>query len=340
MKKILFLFTGKALYLGLTCISAFALLFVFLGCNSPANPDPPPLLREAYTAKLRTFAPGAKLFVLTFDDGPSNVPGAPHTENLLNALNNLNAGLTEDDPNYIKATMFLIGMRIDALDPILDTGINFIEKEKRKTERRALVQRMLADGHEVANHSYTHTYLGGGTFVDGIVEDGLSIYDIPDISGIPELAKFKNRQWPLNKAEIANEIQECQDTIQKAIYGDDNYKNFPYVSKFFRTPFTSIENTTNLENATAELNLPIIHGPSSDDYFSWHTPQEIADIIWRDRYEKISINHDPVTGTKIIDVLNIIIPRLKDEGWYFVTLSELDNHLDSKLIPGQIYVNF
>ena len=65
-----------------------------------------------------------KLLALTFDDGPSE-----YTERLLDGLARLNA----------KATFFMVG---------------------RMIERRAdIPARMVAEGHEIANHSYSHPTL-------------------------------------------------------------------------------------------------------------------------------------------------------------------------------------
>lgn len=58
---------------------------------------------------------------ITFDDGPG-----PHTARLLNALKEYNA----------KATFFVVGNRV--------------------ANNKALIQRMVNEGHEIANHSFSH----------------------------------------------------------------------------------------------------------------------------------------------------------------------------------------
>ena len=65
-----------------------------------------------------------KLLALTFDDGPSQ-----YTERLLDGLARLNA----------KATFFMIGRMIE--------------------QRPDIPARMIAEGHEIANHSYSHPSL-------------------------------------------------------------------------------------------------------------------------------------------------------------------------------------
>ena len=67
-----------------------------------------------------------RIVALTFDDGPS----PPYTEQLLD-------GLAKHD---VKATFFMIGNRIE-----------------RHPET---VRRVIAEGHQVANHSYSHPLLG------------------------------------------------------------------------------------------------------------------------------------------------------------------------------------
>lgn len=66
-----------------------------------------------------------KVVALTYDDGPN----PPYTDSLLNVLNKFQA----------KATFFVIGKRVE--------------------RNPAVVQRILDEGHEVGNHSYSHTKL-------------------------------------------------------------------------------------------------------------------------------------------------------------------------------------
>lgn len=66
-----------------------------------------------------------KTVALTFDDGPS----PEYTEQVLNILNKYN----------IKATFFVVGYRIDKYCP--------------------LIKRIVAEGHELGNHTYHHNFL-------------------------------------------------------------------------------------------------------------------------------------------------------------------------------------
>ena len=71
--------------------------------------------------------PRGKRVALTYDDGPS-----PYTTGLLNTLKSLR----------VPATFFMIGQQV--------------------TNGAGLVRRMVAEGHEPANHSWSHANLGGG----------------------------------------------------------------------------------------------------------------------------------------------------------------------------------
>jgi peptidoglycan-N-acetylglucosamine deacetylase len=89
--------------------------------NSTSNPTPSPAKPATY-AQVRVDQP---YIAMTFDDGPS----AENTPRLLEILKQRN----------IKATFFLIGQNAAANPDI--------------------VRRILAEGHEVGNHSWTHPQL-------------------------------------------------------------------------------------------------------------------------------------------------------------------------------------
>src|ERR1700722_8783589 len=108
---------------------AAAVLFLFLSAlasdgqdsNSTPSPSPSPPKPATYS-QVRVDQP---YIAMTFDDGPS----AENTPRLLEMLKQRN----------IKATFFLIGQNV-ASNP-------------------DLVRRILAEGHEVGNHSWTHPQL-------------------------------------------------------------------------------------------------------------------------------------------------------------------------------------
>ena len=264
---------------------------------------------------------GGKYLALTFDDGPSDL-----TDTLLDKLDELG----------VKATFFLLGMGIDALNPRFDKGLTRIGREEKIPERRALVRRMFYDGHDVASHSYSHNYLGGGKL------DGNDTID-PDqqIEEIPILENYSVTVYPLNEEDIRKELEDTQIAIQKAIYGDYDYLNHPWVSKYFRTPFSSDETkATILLDTVKTIGLPIIYGLGSDDYLPQLSPEEIAETIHGNLLPwGISINHDPSTAPQILDVLDIIVPLLKAEGFEFATISEMERKRGKDLTPGNVYYN-
>src|ERR1700760_3577027 len=89
--------------------------------NSTSNPTPSPPKAATY-AQVRVDQP---YIAMTFDDGPS----AENTPRLLEMLKQRN----------IKATFFLIGQNV--------------------VSNPDLVRRILAEGHEIGNHSWTHPQL-------------------------------------------------------------------------------------------------------------------------------------------------------------------------------------
>jgi len=266
-----------------------------------------------------TLVPVPRNIALTFEDGPSY-----DTEELLDLLK-------YEFPD-VKVTFFLVGMRIDALCPELDTWQTPQERAETKEARQALVRRMLIDGHELANHSYTHNYLGSH---DPARDRGIPYEDIPDVSVFSELDRFNIRSWPLSQEAIRREIQACQDAIQRAVYGENSYWKYPRVSKFFRTPFSDLDiHSESLKDIASDLDLPIVHGRSSDDIY-WLSAEEIADNIMRlSAPGAIIINHNQ-WGFNTIEALRILVPQLKDQGYSFVTLSEMAEGIE--LSPGIVY---
>ena len=268
-----------------------------------------------------TVERAGNFIALTFDDGPSDLTGA-----LLDKLNELG----------IKATFFLVGMNIDALDPSLDADLSPSQRTEKKAQRQAVVHRMFTEGHDLANHSYSHNYLGDGRLngMDGI-DPGLYPDDIPYLEGISV------REYPLSEDAIRLELERTQNAIQQAVYGDDASK-FPAASRFFRMPFNSDETrAANLIRVASSLNLPIIYGIVSGDYVAGTSPETIAASIYSQRLPwGINISHDPMRNPNIISALDILVPRMQAEGYQFVTLSEMAERRGRAVNPGSVYYNF
>ena len=108
---------------GLTIL--FAVLGTLIGFGQETQPSPSPDVTHTKPATYAQVHVDQPYIAMTFDDGPS----AENTPRLLEMLKE----------RHIKATFFLIGQNV-ASNP-------------------ELVRRILADGHEIGNHSWTHPQL-------------------------------------------------------------------------------------------------------------------------------------------------------------------------------------
>ena len=222
------------------------------------------------------------------------------TDALLDKLESLN----------VKATFFLLGTGISASHPIQDRILTEITRPEKSEEREATVRRILESGHEAAILSYSYDF-----FTDDST---------------------------LSETAIRSEIEATQIAIQKAAYGEEFYLDYPWVSGLLRAPLISDPvSLVNLKNAAREMDLPIIAGfPGSDDFLALND-EEITKYV-RDKYTSwnISINGDPRTQTSVIKLLDEIVPRLKADGFEFVTISEMAENSGTPLVPGEVYYDF
>jgi len=206
----------------------------------------------------------------------------------------------------IKATFFLMGMGIEARHPIQDRALTERDRERTTVDRQEVVKRIFEEGHSIGNLAYS---------LGSLTED------------------------PLTEAEIRKELEDTQIAIQKAIYGEDEYLDYPMVSKYFRDPFDTGSNLANMLNSAAsDMGLIIIGGiekaVSSDD-INWVVQQKLNDIEpW-----SISINKDPRSDPSVLRFLDILIPMLKAEGYVFVTLDEMIQRRRIPLTPGNVYTS-
>jgi len=319
-----------------------------------------------------TVEQGHKYIALTFDDGPTD-----QTYKLLDTLK------TVDPVNYpdgVKASFFLVGMRINASDPLMDAGLSGPSKNAKIAARKAVVKRMFDEGHDVGNHSYTHNYLGGGTLAakgqagyDGI-DIGLAVGDIPILPG------YSVQKYPLTSAQITQELVDTRDAIQNAVYGSTAGPPIgpAYASRFFRTPFTADESKAiTLGTVAKTLGFPIIYGFGSNDYsYTLATGNNAATTNYNNTVALIktivsaamdpqnggnyviAINHDPYYSCYILDALtgvtspsnssvktDGVIKQLTDAGFKFVSLHQMEQLTDPipPLVPlqdGQVYYHY
>ncbi|NLB88652.1 MAG: polysaccharide deacetylase family protein, partial [Syntrophomonadaceae bacterium] len=190
-----------------------------------------------------------KVVALSFDDGPDPI----NTPLILEALERHNA----------KATFFVLGI---------------------KSERYPfLIKKIIADGHEIGNHTYSH----------------------PD---------FHNQ----SEESMLKEIKKCSDIIYKLT------GQFP---SLFRPPGGFLSH--DLVDLVKNEGLTIAYWTYQQDSRDWKgkSAAQISDHIEKHISPgQIIILHDgSPNGIETAKALDILIPKLKEEGYEFVTITELVN---------------
>ncbi len=197
------------------------------------------------SAAVYSHANESKKIALTFDDGPHY----KYTAEILDIL----------AENHAKATFFVVG-----------------QLAERYPE---LVLRELAEGHEVANHTYSH----------------------------PKLAKLTPR-------ELSEELTKCERVLNEIA---------DYRPKLFRPPEGYLGHAT--ETIAAESDYtPVLWTVDTRDWA--HTPVEtiVATVLERTESGSIILCHDFIgRDSPTPDALRELLPRLKEEGYELVTVSEL-----------------
>lgn len=185
------------------------------------------------------------MIALTFDDGPH----PRYTPEILDILKEYG----------IPATFFTVG--------------------KNAVLYPDVIVRCRDEGHEIANHTYTHRDLSGDSVLD-----------------------------------IRREICGAEDTI---------YENLEIRTKLLRPPGGLYG--TNVIRAAAELDYTLVLW--TVDTRDWaHTPADrIADkVLTKIRSGDIVLMHDYIgENSPTPEALRIFIPVLLDQGYRFVTVSEL-----------------
>jgi peptidoglycan/xylan/chitin deacetylase (PgdA/CDA1 family) len=204
--------------------------------------------RGARVVKLWRGDPTSKDVALTFDDGPHPI----YTLRLLDLLREM----------HVKATFFVVGKKVD--------------------EAPWLLPRMLADGHEIGNHTYHHLNLDKA-----------------------------------DETLVMSEIQLGADAIQRAC-GEKPLS--------FRPP--GGHHNSSVLTGAEKLNYRTFLW--SDDPADFANPG--ADVIEKRLVGKVTggalvLLHDGIEQT--MDVLPDIITRLKKDGYHFVTVTELAQHLEA-----------
>ncbi len=188
-----------------------------------------------------------KQAAITFDDGPD----IKYTGQILDILNKYN----------VKATFFVIG--------------------KNAERYPELVKRIISEGHEIGNHTYTH----------------------------PDMRK-------ISPEELDKEISKTQEIIS-GITG--------YTPVLFRPPGGYLSNR--IVDRITSNNCRTVLWSWRQDTLDWKCPNvdEIVNtVIGNIKNGDIILFHDYNPGiSPTPQALEIIIPKLLDMGFEFVTVSEL-----------------
>ncbi|WP_042271691.1 polysaccharide deacetylase family protein [[Clostridium] dakarense] len=151
-----------------------------------------------------------------------------------------------------------------------------------------IVKREYNEGHEIGNHTFTHI-------------------------------NVEKRSY----SEINKEINQTQEAVKKVIGKEPN---------LFRPPYRAI--SKNMCTIAKDKNMNIILWSNLDPR-DWSNPGVnyiVETIVNKVQNGTIILLHDynnsKNSTTQTIQALKIVIPKLKEQGYKFVTISELMNHMD------------
>lgn len=200
------------------------------------------------TKKTKVIDPYKPIVALTFDDGPSK-----YTDDILDVL-------SENDAN---ATFFVLGNKVKNYSNTLN--------------------KMLANGNEIGNHSYNHREL-----------------------------------QVLSEEELLFQIETTQDIIKEKT---------GYTPIYLRPTYG---NTNNFLKKNS--NLEIVLWTVDPEDWKYKNSKTIANrVINKTKDGSIVLMHD--TKKRSLEALKIIIKKLKEKDFQFVTISELKevNEIRKKL---------
>jgi peptidoglycan/xylan/chitin deacetylase (PgdA/CDA1 family) len=189
-----------------------------------------------------------KIVALTFDDGPLS----PYTESLLTVL----------EHHDVKATFFCLGQNLE--------------------RHFDLAKRILAEKHEIGNHSYSHPRL-----------------------------YYRSSKF------VRSEIDRTDFIIRSLGVTDQIHFRAPYGCSFLVLPWVLKQQK--------RPHILFDFFPNPTDWSSCQ-PEEVAEsVIRQTRPGSIIVLHDgnPMAGEKVAKVSEIVVSRLKKEGYTFATVSQL-----------------
>lgn len=184
---------------------------------------------------------------LTFDDGPHPI----YTPLILDILNEYG----------IKATFFMVGENVKLYPDI--------------------AMRVLNEGHEIGNHTYSHPHLVN-----------------------------------MNYGTLLDEVLECEDEI---------FKLSEYKPRLFRPPGGILGENILKASEKLEYNV-ILWNVDTRDWANTPSDDIVENVITNTDNGDIILMHDYISyNSPTPDALQKLIPRLIEEGYKFVTVSELLN---------------
>ena len=208
------------------------------------------------------------------------------------------------DEEDITATFFVLGSGIEAMHPVQDRTLTAEDRVSTSAERKETIKRIFDDGHEIGILTNFNASTGG------------------------------------TESDLRAELEETRIAVQKAVYGENDYMNHLWITQYLRIPGDSDPETQAIARRVAQsMGLPIITGTQavSDPSASIaDTAEKISGglLPWA-----VSINRDPRSDPAVLRVLEVLAPKLKTEGYIFVTLSEMTEKRRESLVPGRIYDN-
>lgn len=111
------------------------------------------------------------------------------------------------------------------------------------------------------------------------------------------------------------------EQIREEIKKDDEkiFELTGYYPRFFRPPFIDVN-----EAMAQNIDLPFICGIGGRDWEPEVSSEERARLILENMLDGgIILLHDLLGNSKTVDALDIIIPKLLEQGYEFVTISDL-----------------
>lgn len=114
-------------------------------------------------------------------------------------------------------------------------------------------------------------------------------------------------------------ISHEKRTTEMKKTADAIYDAVGYYPNFYRPPYLDCS-----QSVLADINLPAISGSASDDWMTKMTPDMITEkVLSTAKHGAIYVMHDFVANERTPEALLTLIPRLQEQGYTLVTVSDL-----------------